>query len=690
YIITFFLISPLAFAQNNQRHLIDSLKDVLATQNLEEDTLKAQTLITLGGLYGNINEVDSGLHHLKEGLKIALDQQHSNLIMGANHAIGNLYFVRSDQPNALKHFQDVFQEAQKSGNKNAESMALQRMGKVFEVQEDFQQALEYYNKAYEIEKNRENNASLLALVLNNIGNIYSYLNELPKALDYQLRALEIRKQQNPNNPSLGYSYNDIAFIYSQMDSIDKAIEFYDQALKLLLPLNRKWEISVLSQNIAAAYAQKEQYDIGINYALQGLKAAQEIGSNSSIYSNASTLALLYENKSNINEAYKYLQMASQYRDSIQNEENAKEIGRLESRLELEKKEAENLKKQAVIEQQQQTNIAIGAGLVIALVLAVFLFRGRMLVKRANNELRLSNEQIKQQKEELLTQSETLKEAFEEIQQINEEIQVKHDELNQRNLVIEKKNTNIMSSINYGSRIQNALLPFDQEIAESFNDFFILFKPRNVVSGDFYWFENLGDKQILASVDCTGHGVPGAFMSMLGVGALDDAVLRQGIHEPAKILTRLDQYIQNVLQQEQTENKDGMDMSINVIDRKNQTLTFAGARHALYYFQGDQDVFIKGDRFSIGGLAQKKEKVFTERTIDISQPTTIYVYSDGFPDQFGGDDGRKFMSKKLRSLIASIQTKSMNEQKSILEQTLKEWMGKQRQVDDILIIGMKVS
>lgn len=689
YLIIFISLCDLQVdAQNNISRLADSLHHVL--KQSVPDTARAQTLISLGGLYGNNNKPDSGLFYLQQGLDIALKEKHTQFTIAAYNSIGNIHLIQSTLPLALRNFQDMLKTAKASGNNPAECMALQRIGKVFELQADYDQALEYYNQAYVLENSGTSNPSMLALILNNIGNIHSYKNELDSALDYQHQSLKIRLGLNPNNPTIGYSYNDIAFIYSRMDSADKAIEYYDRALQILAPLNRKWETSVISQNIASSYYQKGEYEKGIQYALQGLKAGQEIKANSTIYSNSGSLAQLYAAVKDYKNAYEYAQLSAQYADSVNNEAQAREIGRLESRLELEKKEAENTRQSSVIEQQQRTNIAIGIGLVIALVLSLFLFRGRQMVKKTNNELKLRNEQINQQKEEILTQSESLKEALEEIQQINEEIKVKHDELNIRNLVIEKKNSNIISSINYGSRIQNALLPFDEQISENFKDYFILFKPKNIVSGDFYWFEDLGDKQILASVDCTGHGVPGAFMSMLGVGALDDAVLRQGLTDPSEILAHLDKYILNVLQQEQTDNKDGMELSITVIDKNTKTLSFAGARHGLYYFQEHKDELIKGDHFGVGGISFRRKKAFKTKTLDISKPTTIYLYSDGYPDQFGGENNRKFMSKRLRRLIASIHTKPFTEQKDILESTLVDWMTDQKQVDDILVIGMKVS
>lgn len=674
-------------AQSISTEVLDSLQEVL--ENDLHDTLRAQTLIAIGTVYNRNNLPDSAIAPFQEALAIGERLQHSSTIIRAHGNLGGVYHVKSDFINALKKFQDMLREARKFKNTRLESMALQRIGKVYELQNDFDRALKLYEEAHEIEKNLANNSVNLAFVLNNIGNIYSYREEYKKALNYQLQSLKLREAQSIN-PNIGYSYNDIALIYEALDSVDKAQKYYKKSLIIFEQIDQKWEISVIGNNLARSYFNLGEYDKAFNLTKQAYQAGVDIGAYSSIESNALLLAQLYETQQNFRKAYEYAQISRSYQDSVYNEDQAKEIGRLESRLELEKKNAENLQQQEIIEEQQRTNLAIGLGLVIALVLAFFLLRGRNLLKKSNNALRESNAQINQQKEEIVAQSESLEEFFEELSQMNEEIKVKNDELLGRNLIIEKNNNDIMSSLNYGSRIQNALLPFDEQIAAAFPQNFILFKPRNIVSGDFYWFEDFGDQQILASVDCTGHGVPGAFMSMLGYGALEDAVLRRGLREPASILKHLDYYIQDVLQQQHTDNKDGMDMSICVIDQTAYQLTFAGARHPLYYFQNGEGKRLKGDHFGVGGLSTRKQKRFTNQVIDITEPTTIYVYSDGYPDQFGGEKNRKFMSKRLRKLLATHHQKPMLEQKTILETTLSTWMGKQKQIDDILVIGMRVS
>lgn len=265
-----------------------------------------------------------------------------------------------------------------------------------------------------------------------------------------------------------------------------------------------------------------------------------------------------------------------------------------------------------------------------------------------------------------------------------------DKVAERTEELTEKNYKITSSINYAKRIQQAVMPPKWQLNSHLPDAMVLFKPRDIVSGDFYWFTEIeapSRKTVLAAVDCTGHGVPGAFMSMVGNAYLNQIVRLQGIVSPEQILDALHQNIRKDLKQKETQNRDGMDIALVVIDHEAQSLEFAGAKNPLLYMQGGALTEVKGDKLPVGGYAHEEEQSFTKHVIDISKPTTFYVYSDGFQDQFGGPKGRKFMSRRLKNLLLEIHSLPMNEQKQVLEERLQNWRGEQRQVDDILVIGV---
>ncbi len=270
-----------------------------------------------------------------------------------------------------------------------------------------------------------------------------------------------------------------------------------------------------------------------------------------------------------------------------------------------------------------------------------------------------------------------------------EIQQKNEELSSMNAEISRKNKDITSSITYAKRIQDAMLPLKSSISKGLKDYFILFKPRDIVSGDFYWYEQADGKIIITAVDCTGHGVPGAFMSMIGSEVLT-TIIGKGITKASEILKKMNSYVSMALKQKETANQDGMDMALCVIDEKNKTVEFAGAKNPLIYISDGKLTHIKGDRKGIGGTNKKaKSEDYQMHTIKYESPTWFYIFTDGFQDQFGGPKNRKFMIKRLKELLLEIHQKPLSEQHQILDDTIMDWMKDTEQTDDILLIGFKL-
>jgi serine phosphatase RsbU (regulator of sigma subunit) len=267
-------------------------------------------------------------------------------------------------------------------------------------------------------------------------------------------------------------------------------------------------------------------------------------------------------------------------------------------------------------------------------------------------------------------------------------------------VIKHQHENITNSINYAQKIQNAMLPNENDYQHLFEDSFILFKPKDIVSGDFYWFFNVSDgdfpntersnKVIVVAADCTGHGVPGALMSMVGYNLLNMIVYNK-TYEPNLILTELNKNVRSALQQDKNDNKDGMDLALCVINREAKTIEFAGAKNPLIVIKNGTLEHYKGDKHPIGGSQGEAHREFTKHTITYDGDTYIYMFSDGYEDQFGGPDGRKFMVKNLKDLLLKIHQEPFSKQKEILNQTIEDWKGtKEKQIDDILVMGMKVN
>jgi PAS domain S-box-containing protein len=282
--------------------------------------------------------------------------------------------------------------------------------------------------------------------------------------------------------------------------------------------------------------------------------------------------------------------------------------------------------------------------------------------------------------------------FDEENALESVLVVSHDitERKQIELEIQSKGRKITESINYAKRIQSAILPSNEVIRQVLPDSFILYKARDVVSGDFPWFINVGDTMYFAAVDCTGHGVPGALISLIGYFLLNDIVKGRKIDDPGEILDQLDRGVTRTLRQDSDDSKtkDGMDIALCKIDLKNKQVSYAGAHRSLYFMNSGELEEIKGNKFPIGGGIYKNQTKFTSTTIDVKKDDSIFFCSDGFPDQFGGPDNRKYGPRRLREAIVKHHKKSMKEIYKEIDTEWMEWKGEQKQTDDVLLIGVR--
>jgi serine phosphatase RsbU (regulator of sigma subunit) len=341
---------------------------------------------------------------------------------------------------------------------------------------------------------------------------------------------------------------------------------------------------------------------------------------------------------------------------IQNEQDRRRVEEI-NQLEREKKQEQIVKRRAIY---------IAALLVIV---AVSILSG-LLVTRKKNTL-------------LASQKAEIQEKNFHLEQLNEEITAQKE-------MIEEKNTSITASITYAEKIQSAVLPPDDFFKENLSDYFIFFRPRDIVSGDFYWGANKNGRLVIVAADCTGHGVPGAFMSMLGTAFLNEIVADMEYPESHRILDQLRRNVIEAMRQtgEEGEAKDGMDIALCVLDSKKMKLQYSGAFNPLYYIKNNELLLIKADRMPIG-IHQIQSAGFTKNDLELKPGECFYLFSDGFADQFGGPEGKKFKNKAFQELLLANHHKSMTEQKRLLEETFDEWKKDFDQIDDVLVMGVRV-
>ena len=312
---------------------------------------------------------------------------------------------------------------------------------------------------------------------------------------------------------------------------------------------------------------------------------------------------------------------------------------------------------------------------------------KKMLERVVNE---RTKEIRHQKEEIEGKNIELEQQKEEIQATAENLKSANESIAEQNSIIEKKNLDITDSILYAKYIQEAMLPQLGEIKKSLKDSFILFKPKDIVSGDFFWYgENKGNK-IVAAVDCTGHGVPGAFMSMLGSTLLHQVIFEKETTDAGEILNLLNEGVRESLSQQDSQNRDGMDLALCVINEKKKSIQYAGAKNPMITVNASQGLnAIKADKFPIGGFQHEGEVRFQSHEIQIKEPTYIYLFSDGFQDQFGGPKGKKYMIRQLKSNFEEIWDRDGFDQLAFLEKKFNDWTGRHEQLDDILVMGFRV-
>lgn len=663
---------------------------------LRDSTILMDWKLNLTRIYISLEKYYIALSNAKECKNYYIKHQDSSRLAYTYYYLGKIYKNLNVDEIAIKEFET----AQQIFNKENDVQGI--------VKVNIELSDLYYNKSFdenfktkyldilfESLKLSEITSKSKSKLFMKISEFYLDKTEIDSSLFYAHKTLSIAKN-NENQLDLGLVYFTLGDIW-QDNNIDSAFFYYEKALNLFEKLNYSYKICETFNSIAISYFNFEKYAQSEKYFQKALELA-EINSYSDQKLTAyEYLAEIFENKNNLEKANEYLKLFNDeliynyqtnnkkdYADIIinfVNEENEKEIELLE------KEDA--LKTQLLKNKQQQVyGAAILILLLVGLAIIIFVFFQRQ--KKNNKILKEQNHKINIQKKEIETQSKILEKATRSLVKQKDKILL--------------QNSKIQSSIKYASRIQKAMLPSKEKLNDYFEDSFIVFKPKEVVSGDFYWFSQVKEqkpslfkigeeehsKVIITVADCTGHGVPGAFMSLLGDAFLNQIINIQHIIQPNKILNLLHKLIRQTLQQDEGENNDGMDIAMCLIDKKEKTLKFAGAKNPLIYIQNGEMHRILGDLTSIGGLQKEKERFFTLHTIDITAPTTIYMYSDGYQDQFGGEYGRKYMAKPFRDFLFKNHDKPFNIQAEELKMELKRWKGKKyNQMDDITVIGLKL-
>ena len=628
---------------------------------------KIEFLFKVSDFYNNRRR-DSAIFFYEKAMKIAKNNGDTSVQAKINYKLGIAYYEIGEYKKALKFDFLAYRQFEQLADNKGIAQALNEIGTMYDVLGDSIKAKKNLFKALKIRVNIKDTAGLFDSY-NNIGVYYYYKNNYAKALRFYNKAYKIA----PKHSVL----NNIGEIYYETGDFENALKYFNKSLNLVLEKkNDSYVNAMLLMNIGMVYYKQKSFKNAIVKLKQSIDIAKKVNSKLLLKDIYNKLTEVYSEQNDYKNALKYNILNSNLKDTLFRGKQIKAIADMNAKYEISAKEKENEIQAQIIKEQRILSTGTGIILVLFIFIAYILYKGKRKQKIANTMLTEKHTKIINQHEEIQAQAEHLQEA--------------NKIINEKNTELSKKNFDITSSINYASKIQNAVLNIEN-ITDTEN-FFILNKPCDIVSGDFFFLKTYNDKEIIIVADSTGHGVPGAFMSMLGFSFITE-IISERICCPSTILGKLRERVKKSLRQEgkMGEQKDGMDMAICIYDKTNNTLQYAGANNSLYVVRKNRHekpeiIVYRADRQPIGIYVAEKE--FKNHIHKIENNDIIYMFTDGYRDQAGGKTGRKLKSKKFREILLSVHDKTLNEQKNVLNDCFLKWKGIYKQTDDILILGKK--
>jgi len=537
------------------------------------------------------------------------------------------------------------------------------------------------------DQNREEKGYIVALL--HIGNIYESYGDYEKALDFTQKALIKAKEINYLEGE-GDVQAVLGLIYIRLTDYKSAQKSYTESLKIREELGNTMAIASSLNRLAQSFCLSGDYDRALEFYSQSHEIREKIEKYSGISWTYLGLASTYEYMGKLNEANKYYSMGADHKETdirckAQCLMGSGRINRKLNNLDIAEKELHEAERIAI-------NLKAKPLLYeIHLELAKYYEKKNNDLKALENykKYHLLKEEVHNNESANRLKNQQIVFAIEKSEKEKEIFQLRNVELKAAYDEIHEKNQEITDSIEYALRIQSALLPKEDYLKEILPHYFTLYLPRDIVSGDYYWGSKIEDKVIIIAADCTGHGVPGAFMSMLGMSFLNDIVNKRKTTDPAKIISRLRKMIIKALKQkdDDIDSQDGMDIAICVFDYTNESLTFAGAYNPLYMIRDGEIRIITADKMPVG-ISSKLEESFTNHTIDLRKGDRFYIFSDGYHDQFGGKNGKKLKSAPFRRLLLETSGLTIPEQKLALHNFFIEWRGDYLQIDDVIVIGIE--
>jgi serine phosphatase RsbU (regulator of sigma subunit) len=620
-----------------------------------------------GVMYSQIGKNDSALVYFQNSLNYRIYTKDTGGIGASNLGLSNTYRNLGDYRNSIKYGLDAEKAFIAVADKSGLARTYNALGLVFKQQADYERALMYYEKGI-AQTLAMQDEKMLSGLYSNVGGVYQEQRNFDSALVYIRKAYDIRRRGN-DEMGLAISYGNFGLVFKEQGQLDSARIYTNRALEIFQKYNSGGGISMCYASLGRISADAGEY----REALKAYKKSEEYALAGKFLSDlvdiSYELAKTYEALGQYKESTLYLNKYLTYRDSLNVSEQTREIEKMQMEFEHQQeeladslkrseearvRELEDLREKELNEQKMaelRLYIAVGiGGFVLVLVIAFILFR-------SNKRQKKFNEIIAQQK-----------------------------------AVVEEKNREITDSITYAKRIQQAILPPRSLMEHYFPQSFVLYKPKDIVAGDFFWLGNAGDVRFIAAADCTGHGVPGAMVSVVCANALNRAVKEFNLADPGLILDKVRDLVIETFEKSERDVKDGMDIALVALrDGPGNTteIRFSGANNPLWIIKkGERTIVqLKGDSQPIGQYIDKRP--FSSHSATLQKGDSLYIFSDGYQDQFGGEKGKKFKASNLQQLIISIQHKPMTDQRTVLRDAFVAWRGQLEQLDDVCVIGIRL-
>jgi tetratricopeptide (TPR) repeat protein len=687
------------FMSRSRAEGTDSLKLLLEKQ--KHDTTDVLKIIKLAQKNTG-NNPGEALDFLKKGLKISEEINFKAGVAKAYLAMGFAFRSMSKFDSARFYYQTSIDMLRQLNRKKDLITAYNNMGVIEKEVGNYPKAIDYYIQSLNIATNLKDNRGL-GRAYSNIGIVYRNMKNYDKALEYQLKALHYDSLGKEKN-ALGRTFANLGNIYLEKKDYKRAVDYFENSVKIFLETNDNSSLSIMYTNTAEAYSEMRDFKKATQYARAALELAEEvkdpmlkghamlllgevnekqefypvseknylealaifkkIGSNSKMKDVYYDMSLMYRKSRQFEKSIDCFEKFNNLKDSLFTSDFSRQISEMEQKYESGKKQKEIeilIQSESIKDLQlKQKNVTIYAGIAIGLALIVFLFmvyRNLQQKKKTNHLLEAQNQEISSQK-----------------------------------MIIEIKNKDIIDSINYAQRLQENILPPESTLKKLFPEIFVFYKPKDIVSGDFYWVEAKGDNVFVAVVDCTGHGVPGAIMSIVGNNLLNKIIREEKITSSEKILDSLVINVAQYLRQDGSNERisnDGMDITLCRINIKAKKLQLAGAYNPFMIVRNGNLTEYKADKFSVGRHTYEAGYKFKKTEIDLEKGDMLYLFSDGYADQFGGIKGKKFMRKNFYNLLKEISGLPVNEQNLKLEKSFNDWKQNVTQVDDVCVMGIRV-